>query len=68
MILAAVPFLGWLISLVVTLWALAATVVAVRQALDYDDTAKAVIVCVLAMAVFWVVMWLLGPGHMFAWY
>jgi hypothetical protein len=33
-------------------WVLAATVIAVRQALDYDDTLRAVIVCVIA----WLVM------------
>jgi hypothetical protein len=34
-------------GLAVMLWQLAATVVAVRQALDYETTGKAVVVCVL---------------------
>jgi Yip1 domain len=50
--LAFMPLFGWLISTLVYLWVLAATVVAVRQALDYDDTLRAVVVCVIA----WLVM------------
>jgi hypothetical protein len=52
-ILVFLPVLGGLISLLVFIWVLAATVIAVRQALDYDDTLRAVIVCLLA-AVAWV--------------
>jgi hypothetical protein len=52
-ILGVLPLLGGLIGLLVFLWVLAATVIAVRQALDYDDTLRAVIVCLLA-AVAWV--------------
>ena len=33
------------------LWSLAAMVVAVRQALDYDSTARAVLVCVIGWIV-----------------
>ena len=53
--LAFMPLLGWLISVVVMLWVLAATVIAVRQALDYDDTLRAVIVCVIAWLVWFFV-------------
>jgi hypothetical protein len=52
-ILGVLPLLGGLIGLLVFLWVLAATVIAVRQALDYDDTLRAVIVCLLA-AIAWV--------------
>lgn len=51
-ILGAIPFLGILIHLVLAIWVLVAMVVAVRQALDYDDTMKAVVVCLVA----WVIM------------
>lgn len=51
-ILTIVPFLGFLIQLVISIWVLVALVIGVRQALDYDDTIKAVIVCVIA----WVIM------------
>jgi hypothetical protein len=46
-VLGSIPVLGWLVSLVAFFWMLAATVVAVRQALDYTSTARAVLVCVL---------------------
>jgi hypothetical protein len=56
-VLAVLPLLGWLISVVVFLWGLAATVIAVRQALDYDDTLRAVIVCVIgSLVMFFVTM------------
>jgi hypothetical protein len=51
-VLAFIPILGWLVLLVLFVWGLAATVVAVRQAFDYDDTLRAIIVCVIA----WVAM------------
>jgi hypothetical protein len=51
-VLGIIPFLGMLIRLAVAIWILVAMVIAVRQALDYDDTLKAVIVCLVA----WVIM------------
>ena len=54
-VLVFMPLLGWLIGIVVMLWVLAATVIAVRQALDYDDTLRAVIVCVIAWLVWFFV-------------
>lgn len=39
-----------LAGLIVMLWTLMATIVAVRQALDYDDLLRAVFVCALALA------------------
>jgi hypothetical protein len=45
-ILSFIPVLGWIISFVVGLWILAATVVAMRQALDVDTT-KAVLTGIL---------------------
>ena len=53
-VLGIIPILGWLVRFVVWIWTLVALVIAVRQALDYDDTLKAVIVCVIA----WVVMFM----------
>lgn len=58
-IFGIVPLLGFLVGIVVALWQLAAMVVAVRQALDYQTTGKAVLVCVIGwlayvMAVFFV--------------
>lgn len=51
-IAAIVPVLGVLVSLAIALWTLGAMVVAVRQALDYDDTVRAVMTCLVA----WVIM------------
>ena len=46
-----IPILGWLISFAASLWMLAAMVVAVRQALDYSGTGKALLVCVVSWVV-----------------
>ena len=40
-----IPFLGPLVTMVSAIWMLVATVIAVRQALDYNSTGKAVGVC-----------------------
>ncbi len=50
-----IPFVGWIVRFVVALWLLAATVVAVRQALDYRSTLRAVAV----VAIGWIVYLLL---------
>ena len=50
-ILTVIPVLGWLVGLVVSIWMLAAMVVAVRQALDYTSTLRAVGVCVVGWLV-----------------
>jgi len=52
---AVVPVLGWVLTIAGLLWSLAALVVAVRQALDYEDTVRAVVVCVVA----WLIMMLI---------
>jgi hypothetical protein len=46
-ILGIIPFLGGLIMLAVAIWVLVAVVIAVRQALDYTSTGRAVGVCVI---------------------
>jgi hypothetical protein len=47
-VLGLVPLVGGLIALVVWIWRLVATVVAARQALDYQSTGRAVAVCIIA--------------------
>ena len=64
-VLGIIPILGWLVRIVIWVWTLVALVIAVRQALDYDDTVKAVIVCVIAwviMLVAWAMVGILGFG------
>jgi len=55
-VLGIIPFLGVLINLVVAFWMHAATVVAVRQALDYKSTLRAVGVCVIGWLAMMAVM------------
>lgn len=46
-ILGFIPLLGGLIVLVANIWMLLAMIVAVRQALDYNSTGRAVAVCLI---------------------
>jgi hypothetical protein len=50
--LGFIPILGWLISFGASVWMLVAMVVAVRQALDYQSTGKAVAVCAIGFLVY----------------
>ncbi|HKW03615.1 MAG TPA: YIP1 family protein [Vicinamibacterales bacterium] len=59
-ILAVVPILGILIGLALAIWQLIAMVIGVKQALEYDDTVKAVIVCVIAWVIMWIVSAIIG--------
>jgi hypothetical protein len=49
-VLGLLPLVGWLLVIVAWLWTLAASVVAVRQALDYRSTRRAIFVCVIGFA------------------
>lgn len=55
-VLAIIPGIGVLVPLIVVFWNLAAMVVAVRQALDYEGTGRAIAVCLVGMVVYGVVM------------
>jgi len=46
-VLGIIPGLGWLIMLVASIWMLIAMVIAVRQALDYKSTFRAIGVCLI---------------------
>ena len=48
--LGVIPFLGAPIYAIASVWMLVAMIVAVRQALDYTSTARAVAVCVVGWA------------------
>jgi hypothetical protein len=54
-IIGILPFMGWLSAAVAGVWMLAAFVVAVRQALDYPDTGRAVGVCAIGWVAYWLV-------------
>ena len=51
-VLGVVPGIGSLLMAVAGLWQLAAMVVAVRQALDYTGTGRAVLVCVIGFVAY----------------
>lgn len=51
-IFGIVPVVGWLVSFAAGIWMLVAMIVAVRQALDYKSTARAVGVCLIGFVVY----------------
>ena len=55
-VLAIIPFIGPLISFLVAIWSLVIGVIAVREVLDYTNTGRAIIVCLIAVVVCWVVL------------
>jgi hypothetical protein len=59
-ILAVIPFVGLPLYGIVWIWMLVTTVVAVRQALDYTSTARAVGVCVIGWALSFVLAAIIG--------
>jgi hypothetical protein len=59
-VIGIVPGLGTLVAFVASLWMLVAMVVAVRQALDYESTGRAVAVCVIGFALNFAVLFVLG--------
>ena len=61
-----IPLVGGLIRFTVAIWMLAAFVIAVRQALDYTDTLRAVAVCFIGWLVLMalnVILFLLSFGR-----
>jgi hypothetical protein len=63
-VLGIIPLLGNIVNIVCGIWMLIAMVIAVRQALDYKSTGRAVAVCligwVVQLVVFAVFYWLAG--------
>ena len=54
-VLAIIPFLGPVIAFVIWIWMIVVGVVAVRQVLDYSNTGRAIIVCLIAGVICWIV-------------
>jgi hypothetical protein len=50
-ILGFIPFIGWLIALVASIWQVIAMVVAVRQSLDYESVWRAIGVVVIGFII-----------------
>ena len=61
-VLAVVPVAGLFIPFVVAMWVIAATFVAVRQALDYESNLRAILVCLLGWIVSVIVVYVTGFG------
>ncbi|MCA1563901.1 MAG: YIP1 family protein [Acidobacteria bacterium] len=59
-VLGIIPFLGWIIRFAVGVWVLIAMVIAVRQALDYTSTGRAVVVCLIGFVAYLVIMFVLA--------
>jgi len=55
-VLGVIPLIGGLIMPAVTIWMLVAMIIAVRQALDYQSTGRAVVVCLIGWVVFVVIL------------
>jgi hypothetical protein len=59
-VLGVIPGLGAVVNVVVGLWMLAAMVIAVRQALDYDTTGRAIAVVVIGFLAYLLVAAIAG--------
>jgi len=63
-VLAIIPMLGGILNFIIGIWMLVAMVIAVRQALDYKSTWRAVGVCLIGwivqMVIFALFFWLVG--------
>ena len=57
-----IPLIGWLISFAVSIWILVTMVIAVRQALDYTSTGRAIGVCILGFIANLIITLFLGGG------
>jgi len=62
-VLGAIPLFGGLIILAVSIWMLIAMIIAVRQALDYQSTGRAVGVCLIGWFIFVVIMLMISGGR-----
>ncbi len=62
-VLGVIPLLGGLIMFAVSIWMLVAMIIAVRQALDYQSTGRAVGVCLIGWFVFVVIMLMFAGGR-----
>jgi hypothetical protein len=58
-VLGIIPLLDMIVFPVASIWTIIAMVIAVRQALDYESTMRAVLVCVVAYAVQFLLFWIL---------
>ena len=66
-VVAILPLIGWFLSIfVIGIWVLIANVIAVRQALDYEATPRALAVCAIAWVAQVVILMVFGGVRLFA--
>jgi hypothetical protein len=58
-VIAIIPFLGPLLSFLISIWSLVVMVVAVRTVLDYTSTGRAIVVCVIGFIINMIVTFVL---------
>ena len=58
-VLAIIPFLGPFLSFLIAIWMLVIGVIATREVLDYSNTGRAIIVCLIAVVIYWIVTFLI---------
>ena len=54
-VLGIIQGLGSIIAIIASVWMLIAMVIAVRQALDYKSTVRAVVVCLIGWILYWLI-------------
>jgi hypothetical protein len=54
-IFSGIFLIGWIVSFAVWVWMVVIGVVAVREVLDYSNTGRAIIVCLIAAVICWIV-------------
>jgi len=57
-IVGIIPFLYEIAIIVTALWILVATIIAVRQALDYQSTGRAILVSVIGWLIYSIIRWI----------
>jgi hypothetical protein len=57
-VLGIIPFFYGIIFLITGIWMLIAMIIAVRQALDYKSTLRAVVVCIIGWIIQGIILWL----------
>jgi hypothetical protein len=57
-VIGIIPGLMGIVNLIASVWMLVTMIIAVRQALDYKSTLRAVIVCIIGWIIYLLIIWL----------
>lgn len=58
-VIAIIPFLGPLLSWLISIWSLVIMVVAVRVVLDYTSTGRAIVVVLIGFIIYWILVFMI---------